>query len=136
MTSIGMSNGKVVFKDGKVCDGCCGDGGQCDCPSAINIGGNARTIRATFSGTQCELCMTVAPFLSRVSAPGCRYSGFYTFTSCLGQYCQLMIFFELSNFPDCECNGSGDLCDYEIVAWSVVGGNCVADSVELVYPFC
>ena len=110
---------------------CCG-GGECDCPSTVNIGGNSRLIRATFQGgTTCELCMTAAPFLARVSGPSCQYSGFYTFTSCYGQSCQLQVFFDISNFPNCDCNGSGDYCDYSIAAWTVVLGNCVVESLEL-----
>jgi hypothetical protein len=109
---------------------CCSP--SCDCPSTINIGGNSRLIRATFvGGATCEVCMTAAPFLVRVAGPSCQYSGLYTFTGCYGAQCQLQVFFNVSNFPECECNGSGDYCDYDAVAWTVVLGNCVVESLEL-----
>jgi len=114
---------------------CCG-GVPCDCPSTILIGGNSRLLRVTFvGGATCEICMSTAPFLSRVSGPACQYSGFYTFTTCYGAACQLQVYFDISNFPDCECQGSGDYCDYDAVAWTVVLGNCEVETLELT-DFC
>lgn len=136
MTRIGVKNGKVLLKNGLICAECCNDTPSCDCGSTVNIGGNSRTIEVEFEGgTSCSICISAAPFLSKVGTGGCNYSGFYTFTGCYGANCQLQITFSLSNFPGCECNGNGDYCDYEIVAWETVFGNCVATSLTLT-DFC
>jgi hypothetical protein len=43
----------------------------------------------------------------------------------------LQVFFNISNFPECDCTVTGDYCDYDAVAWTVVLGNCVVESLEL-----
>lgn len=134
MTLVTISGDKVVMRSGSVGTeaSCCCGGAECDCPSTVNIGGAARLIQVTFQGgATCEACMTVAPFLVRVSGPSCQYSGFYTFTDCYGAACQVQIFFDISNFPDCDCAGTGDNCEYDAVAWTVVLGDCVVESLTL-----
>lgn len=129
MSLIATRNGGILLVSGKVAVGadcCCQD--SCDCPSEVNIGGNATMLTFSVSTfgtpyTTCDLCISAAiGGVLHKSAGQCRYYGTYSLTSCTGFLCEVKVYFDLSNFPDCECNGSGDNCDYTVAAWELSAG--------------
>lgn len=110
------------------CSACC-EG--CDCPLTVQWGGNTQELTFTIGGTTCTLCMSADEIgsLSKEDGGGCYYWAEYDLASCVGSACLVRVVFELQNFPDCECQGSGDLCDYIVTSWSTVLGSCVVDNV-------
>lgn len=145
MTLIAFSDGKAVFRDGKIGTetACCCGGASCDCPSPINIGGNATvlTFSVSFFGDPwgtCDACISAAfgGVLYRSGNP-CLYYGDYSLTTCTGTLLEVRVYFALSNFPDCECGGSGDYCDYAVTGWEKIAGAASATIENVVTgEFC
>lgn len=110
---------------------CCGGGATpCDCPGSVNIGGNAQllTFDVLIFGSPyatCDLCMidAIGGTLQRTAGSVCNYYGTFSLTSCLGVLCEVIVYFDLSNFPDCECSTTGDYCDYTITGWQKSAGS-------------
>lgn len=129
MTTIGFQNGRVLMTGGRVCSGCCEN--QCDCPETMAFGGNSRELTFTVAGTDYVLCMTAAigGTMSREPGAFCHYKANYNLTSSVGQTCFVRVVFEVSNFPDCDCTNTGDLCDYEPISWEVYDGACDVTNV-------
>jgi hypothetical protein len=67
--------------------------------------------------------------LSRQDGGGCYYFAEYDLTDCVGSFCLVKVVFELQNFPDCDCNGNGDNCDYIVTSWTTILGSCTVDDV-------
>lgn len=113
-----------------ICSACCEEA-SCDCPLTVQWGGNAQNLTFTIDGNSCTLCMSADEIgsLSRQDGGGCYYWAEYDLSECLGSACLVRVVFELQNFPDCECNGSGDFCDYIVTAWITVLGSCSVDDV-------
>ncbi len=107
-------------------EACCCE--VCDCPYVFTIGGNTFTLifSLSFYGTpwgDCEVCLTDAfgGVLYRYDDP-CKYYGTFSLTSCIGGLLEVVVYFSLSNFPDCDCQNSGDYCDYTIKGWMISAG--------------
>lgn len=133
MTLITFQDGKAVMRDGQVGteqECCCGEA-SCDCPLTVQWGGNAAELTFTIGGNSCTLCMNADEIgsLSRQDGGGCYYWAEYDLSACFGSACLVRVVFELQNFPDCDCNGNGDYCDYIVAAWITVLGSCVVDDV-------
>ena len=111
-----------------VCSACC----ECDCPLEVPWGGGTQELTFTIGGTTCVLCMSAdeVGFLNRLEVDGgCYYFADYDLTSCVGSFCLVQVVFELQNFPDCDCNGNGDNCDYIVTSWTTILGSCTVDDV-------
>jgi hypothetical protein len=130
MTLIAFSDGKAVMRGDKIGTetACCCGGTSCNCPSTVNIGSNSVTLTFSVSifgepwGT-CDRCESEAfgAVLHRFGNP-CRYYGDYSLTSCIGAAVEVRVYFDLGNFPDCECGTTGDYCDYTITGWAKTFG--------------
>lgn len=131
MTLIAFQGGKAIIKDGKIgteqaC--CCG----CDCPLEVPWGGNTQELTFTIGGTTCVLCMSAdtVGFLNRLEVDNCDYYfAEYDLTDCVGSFCLVQVVFELQNFPECDCKGNGDYCDYIVTSWTTIVGSCTVDDV-------
>jgi len=133
-------NGKLLTVNGKLASDlscCCGEGGGgCDCPQYVPWGGNTQELTFTLNNNiVCSKCMSNSlvnylngSYLNRlnISNNPCLYEAEYDlyFENCYPQSCRVMVTFLLSNFPDCDCQGAGDYCDYTIVSWHVTLGTC------------
>lgn len=111
-----------------VCSACCE---ECDCPDTVQWGSNTQELTFTIGATTCTLCMSADEIgsLSREGSGGCYYWTEYDLTSCVGSFCLVKVVFELSNFPECQCDGNGDFCDYLVSSWTTVLGSCVVDDI-------
>ena len=108
---------------------CCNN--SCDCPELVFWGSRTQELIFTINGNNYTLCMNQNSYyngLIREQIDGCYYFAFYDLQPYVGSSCLIKVIFELGNFPDCECNGTGDYCDYLISSWITIG-SCVATSI-------
>jgi len=132
-------NGKLLTVNGKLasdlscCSPCTGTP-RCPCPQHVSWGNNTQELTFTLNNNiVCSKCMSnsVFNYLNRLDISNdpnnpCLYEAEYDlyFENCYPQSCKVMVTFFLSNFPDCDCQGTGDHCDYSIVSWRVTLGTC------------
>lgn len=133
MTPLISYNGKLLTTNGKLASdlSCCCEGIGCDCPQNVSWGGNTQQLTFVLNNDiTCSKCMSssIANYLQRVDISNnpCHYWAEYDlyFENCYPSSCRVQVIFLLSNFPDCDCKGGGDFCDYTIISWKVTLGSC------------
>jgi hypothetical protein len=132
MSPLYLHNNKLLVVGGKLAvnEACCCEEPGCPCPDTVQWGGNAQELTFTIGGTTCTVCMSQDSLgsLNREDG-GCYYFAEYDLSACVGSFCLVKVIFDLGNFPDCECEGNGDYCDYFIISWTTILGSCTVDDI-------